>query len=198
MTQEEYNRLRAEYSKVLNTQIFEVRLDRLFAYLFNEKMMSAIEWMMSKVLDIDTKEVIGKVKVHNVKIPLLAPKERTKYLDLFVEYNDEKFIFELNNNFDGILIRNTIYGFNVSVSSYPINDRNMQEELKDTYYEEAHKVTVINLNWHSTKKLSKMIPGVVTYYIPYDEKKSYDHIYRVISVNLDYFEKISYNEVNNS
>ena len=202
MTQEEIKleleRAREEYYKLLNTPIFQVRLDKLFSYLFNESMISSVEWMISKVLDIDIKDVIGKVTIHNIKVPLLSPQERTKYLDVFVEYNDEKFIFELNNHFNGISIRNTIYGFNVSVSNYPVNDQEQQEKLKDTYYQETHKVTVINLNWHETKKLREKTPGVTTYYLPYDEENIDDHIYRVINVNLDCFEDLGYNESDNS
>ena len=188
MTQDEIKheleRAREEYFNLLNTPILQVRLDKLFSYLFNESMISSVEWMISKVLDVDIKEVTGKVTIHNIKVPLLSPQERTKYLDVFVEYNDEKFIFELNNNFNGILIRNTIYGFNVSVSNYPVNNQEMQEQLKDTYYQEAHKVTVINLNWHETKKLMKKTLGVATYYLPYDESNIEDHIYRVINSNF--------------
>ena len=209
MTQEEIEleleRVREEYYDHLNTQILQVRLDKLFSYLFNESMISSVEWMISKVLDVDIKEVIGKVTIHNIKVPLLSPQEKTKYLDVFVEYNDEKFIFELNNNFNGILIRNTIYGFNVSVNSYPVKDKKQQVEDKEQqeksetgYYDKAHKITVINLNWHATKELANKTPGVTTYYLPYDENNMEDHIYRVINVNLDYFEDLGYNEVDNS
>ena len=198
MTKEEIERIRAEYYKLLNTPILQVRLDKLFAYLFNESTISAIEWMLSKVLNVNINDIIGKVSVHNIRVPLIFPNEKTKYLDVFVEYNDEKFIFELNNNFSGISIKSTIYGFNVSVSNYPLDDKEQQEKSKTNYYDEAHKVTVINLNWHHTKELADSMPGVNTYYLPYDEKKSYDYIYKTINVNLDYFEKLSYNEIDNS
>ena len=187
------------YLNSLDTEIFEVRFDRLYAYLFNERQMKTLEWLMSKVLDIDIKEVIGKVIFHNTRTPLLTPKEKAKYLDVFLEYNDEKFLLELNNNFDGAYIRNIIYGFNVSVNNYPVIEKDEeQEKLRDNYFKEAHKVTVINLNWHRSKELSEKVPGVTIRYLPYNENNETDYIYKLVNVNLDYFKEISYNEVDNS
>ena len=41
-----------EYVRDFNTDIPQVRGDRLFWYLFNEAYISIIEWIMSKILKV--------------------------------------------------------------------------------------------------------------------------------------------------
>ena len=68
----EYELKKKEYKKILDTEIFEVRSDKLFAYLFNASDIKTLEWLISKVLDIDITEVLGKVTIQNIRI--LNPK----------------------------------------------------------------------------------------------------------------------------
>ena len=68
-----------EYKKSIDTQILQIRADRLFAFLINEREMKTIEWLMSKILDIKISEVEGKIIVKNSRIPIRNKKERRKF-----------------------------------------------------------------------------------------------------------------------
>ena len=64
--------------------------------------MNTFEWVVMHILDCKYEDIKGKVKFLNIRLERVNKKERSKYVDLVVEYNDEKIILELNNHFHGI------------------------------------------------------------------------------------------------
>ena len=93
-------------------EILQVRSDILFHDLFNENDMSLLEWTSSQILECDVSKVKGKVRVINIRLPRTNEKERSKYVDLVVEYENQKIIIELNNNYDGFYLRNVLHALN--------------------------------------------------------------------------------------
>ena len=91
------------------TEIIQVKYDILFHDLFNEEDISTLEWAASQILECEPSELKGKVSVKNVRLTRTNPKERNKYVDLIIEYKNEKIILELNNNYVGIYTRNQLY-----------------------------------------------------------------------------------------
>ncbi len=171
----------------MKTEILQVRSDILFHDLFNEKDIKAVEWVASQILECDVKELKGKVSVKNVRLTRTNKKERTKYVDLIVEYKNEKIVIELNNNYEGIYTRNLNYAFNTLLNFYNNNGCSYYE--RDAIF----KVILVNLNWYKNKNLE--IPGKKIHTIPYPDEKINDNILTIININLDYYEELSYDNV---
>ena len=168
-------------------EILQVRSDILFSNLFNEKDIKAVEWVASQILECDVKELKGKVSVKNVRLTRTNKKERTKYVDLIVEYEKQKIVIELNNNYEGIYTRNLNYAFNTLLNFYNNNGCSYYE--RDAIF----KVILVNLNWYKNKNLE--IPGKKIHTIPYPDEKIDDNILTIININLDYYEELSYDNV---
>ena len=171
----------------MKTEILQVRNDILFHDLFNEKDIKAVEWVASQILECDVKELKGKVSVKNVRLTRTNKKERTKYVDLIVEYENKKIVIELNNNYEGIYTRNLNYAFNTLLNFYNNNGCSYYE--RDAIF----KVILVNLNWYKNKNLE--IPGKKIHTIPYPDEKINDNILTIININLDYYEELSYDNV---
>ena len=171
----------------MQTEILQVRSDILFHDLFNEKDIKAVEWVASQILECDVKELKGKVSVKNVRLTRTNKKERTKYVDLIVEYEKQKIVIELNNNYEGIYTRNLNYAFNTLLNFYNNNGCSYYE--RDAIF----KVILVNLNWYKNKNLE--IPGKKIHTIPYPDEKIDDNILTIININLDYYEELSYDNV---
>ena len=171
----------------MQTEILQVRSDILFHDLFNEKDIKAVEWVASQILECDVKELKGKVSVKNVRLTRTNKKEITKYVDLIVEYKNEKIVIELNNNYEGIYTRNLNYAFNTLLNFYNNNGCSYYE--RDAIF----KVILVNLNWYKNKNLE--IPGKKIHTIPYPDEKINDNILTIININLDYYEELSYDNV---
>ena len=171
----------------MKTEILQVRSDILFHDLFNEKDIKAVEWVASQILECDVKELKGKVSVKNVRLTRTNKKERTKYVDLIVEYEKQKIVIELNNNYEGIYTRNLNYAFNTLLNFYNNNGCSYYE--RDAIF----KVILVNLNWYKNKNLE--IPGKKIHTIPYPDEKIDDNILTIININLDYYEELSYDNV---
>ena len=171
----------------MKTEILQVRNDILFHDLFNEKDIKAVEWVASQILECDVKELKGKVSVKNVRLTRTNKKERTKYVDLIVEYEKQKIVIELNNNYEGIYTRNLNYAFNTLLNFYNNNGCSYYE--RDAIF----KVILVNLNWYKNKNLE--IPGKKIHTIPYPDEKINDNILTIININLDYYEELSYDNV---
>ena len=180
-------------------EILQVRSDILFHDLFNENDMSLLEWTASQILECDVSKVKGKVKVINIRLPRTNEKERSKYVDLVVEYENQKIIIELNNNYDGFYLRNVLYALNGLSNYYNIDNA--------TYYgfipENIYKTILVNLNWYRNKGISEKVPSkkVIFYEYPlddvYKERYKMDYLMKIININLDYYAKIGYDNLEN-
>ena len=180
-------------------EILQVRSDILFHDLFNENDMSLLEWTASQILECDVSKVKGKVRVINIRLPRTNEKERSKYVDLVVEYENQKIIIELNNNYDGFYLRNVLYALNGLSNYYNIDNA--------TYYgfipENIYKTILVNLNWYRNKGISEKVPSkkVIFYEYPlddvYKERYKMDYLMKIININLDYYAKIGYDNLEN-
>ena len=180
-------------------EILQVRSDILFHDLFNENDMSLLEWTASQILECDVSKVKGKVKVVNIRLPRTNEKERSKYVDLVVEYENQKIIIELNNNYDGFYLRNVLYALNGLSNYYNIDNA--------TYYgfipENIYKTILVNLNWYRNKGISEKVPSkkVIFYEYPlddvYKERYKMDYLMKIININLDYYAKLGYDNLEN-
>ena len=180
-------------------EILQVRSDILFHDLFNENDMSLLEWTASQILECDVSKVKGKVKVVNIRLPRTNEKERSKYVDLVVEYENQKIIIELNNNYDGFYLRNVLYSLNGLSNYYNIDNA--------TYYgfipENIYKTILVNLNWYKYESISKKVSSkkVIFYEYPlddiYKERYKMDYLMKIININLDYYAKLGYDNLEN-
>ena len=178
--------------KLITTELMQVKADLLFHDLICQEDKRIIEWIIMHVLGCRYRDVHNKVKVGNVRLTRIDDKERSKYIDLMLEYNNYRVIFELNNSFRGIYTRNNIYAGTVLINNYKLND---DKELHDDYYQKVVKIILINLNWHATELLKGSIPSKKEFNIPYNELNDKDYLVKIININLDYYDKICYDDV---
>lgn len=106
--------------KLKENEVLQVRSDTLMHDLINEKEMDTIEWLVMQILDCSYEDIHGNVIVNNIRLPRTNRKERNKYVDLVVTYNQEKVIVELNQHFDGVYVRNFLFGMNQLLNNYSL------------------------------------------------------------------------------
>lgn len=169
-------------------RILQVRSDTLFHDLFNENDMITLEWVVSKILDCDYEKIKGRVKIHDTRLTRVNKYEKKKYVDLIVEYETEKIIIELNNNFQGLYTRNILYATNVLLNNYKL------EKEDYDYYKKIVRVLLVNLNWYSKNKGMK-VEGKKIYEIPYTDLERGGYLLKIINVNLDYYKNLCYDKV---
>ena len=180
-------------------EILQVRSDILFHDLFNENDMSLLEWTASQILECDVSKVKGKVRVINIRLPRTNEKERSKYVDLVVVYENQKIIIELNNNYDGFYLRNVLYALNGLSNYYNIDNATYYELASENIY----KTILVNLNWYRNKGISEKVPSkkVIFYEYPlddvYKERYKMDYLMKIININLDYYAKLGYDNLEN-
>ena len=188
-----------EYVRDFNTDIPQIRGDRLFWYLFNEAYLPIIEWIISKVLKVPIAEVRkNKVRIPNARLPLLHKKDKGKYTDLLVEYKGDKYLFELNNRFNGIGTRFLVYGANEIVGNHIMKGQTIEDALNlkdEVTFENPSRITIYNLDWHSSKKKAKKLKPKSKSFLDYNEYNPEDKLVTNYYINLDYYENLSYNEV---
>ena len=178
-------------------EILQVRSDKLFHDLFCKEDMNALEWAIMQILDLEYQDVHGKLSVDNIRLTRVNKKERNKYLDLILELDDEKILIELNNNFDGMYIRNFLYASNVLLNNYKSVDVNAKKlNEMDSYYKRVTRVLLINLNWYKDKKYIN-IPDKTIYEIPYSDFET-GYLLKIINVNLEKFTKLCYDKTKKS
>ena len=191
--------LLSEYERDFNTEIPQVRGDRFFWYLFNEAYIPIIEWIISKLLKLPIEEVRkNKVEVVNARLPLLHKKDKGKYTDLLIKYKKDKYLFELNNRFNGIGTRFLIYGSNQIVTDYINGNKTLEDDLgliDKVTYENPSRIYIYNLNWHLNKEKAKELKPINESNLNYNESNLNDKLVTNYYINLDYYENLSYNEV---
>jgi len=180
--------------KLKEGEVLQVKSDTLMHDLLNSSDMNAIEWVVMQILECSYEEIHGKVSVGNIRLTRTNKKEKNKYLDLIVEYKDEKIILELNNNYSGFYTRNILYATNVLLNNYQISD---ERSISD-YYQKIVRVILVNLNWFKSKTNGKTIRGKQIYSIPYSDLEPDGYLLKIINVNLDYFDKLCYDDVSES
>ena len=172
--------------KLKENEVLQVRSDTLMHDLINEKEMDTIEWLVMQILDCSYADIHGNVTVNNIRLPRTNRKERNKYVDLVVTYNQEKVIVELNQHFDGVYVRNFLFGMNQLLNNYSLGSGN--------YYKEITRVIVVNLNWYDGNIGMKIVPKKI-YEIPYSDDEGDGYLFKMINVNLDYYSKVCYDKL---
>ena len=165
---DEYLELFQKFSQAFNTSILQVRSDNLFNYLFNRRNKFNLEWMMSKILDIDYLDIKGKIKVLNLKNS-----------NLLIEYDGIKYLFKVNNYFRENMKSNT--------NTSDIFDINMNKN-------EVQKIVIINLNWYYYENDYKNIDELL---MPLKEEMGFRYLLKIVNINLDYYANIEYNKLTN-
>ncbi len=172
--------------------MLQVKSDRLFHDLFNENDMNTLEWVVMQILECSYEEIHGQVQVNNVRLVNTYQQERGKYVDLVVDYRGEKIIIEMNNNYVGNYMKNLLYAFNVIGNYYNVGAGTIDFSKKRA------KAILVNLNWHSTKELANNAPKKEEIILPYTEetlRKEKDFLLKIINVNLDFYYRLDYNEI---
>ena len=102
-----------EEIKKNNNKLLAIKIDRVFKDMFNESQMDTLEWTVMQILNAKYEDIHGNVKVENACLVNTYPEERNKTVDLLVNYNGDKILIELNNNYCGNYMRNLLYAFNI-------------------------------------------------------------------------------------
>ena len=180
--------------KIINNkklELLQIKSDRVFHDLFNEQEINTIEWVVMQILGCRHEDIKGRVRVGNVRLTNTNVKERSKYVDLIIEYQDERIIMELNNNFDGNYTRNLLYAFNTILNNYNLNDDYLLNYRE--LYKKVIRVVLVNLNWF---KKNVDIKGKEIVSLKYPDYEMDGNILEIINVNLDYYEGECYNKDN--
>ena len=145
--------------------------------------MDTLEWTVMQILECHYEDIHGNVKVLNTRRPIVLRKDKTKYIDLLVSYKNETIILELNQNFQGNYTRNLMYAFTQVLNNYGRDDL--------TYYQKITRVVLVNLNWHKEKQDKERV-GKEIIELPYPNSSVDGYILKIINVNLDYYDRICY------
>ena len=165
-------------------EVLEVKSDRLFHDLFNEHEMNTIEWTVMMILNKTYEEIHGNVMVGNIRLTNMSKDDKQKFVDLIVNLKDKKIIIELNNNYEGSYLRNTLYAMNIINNSYIDNG---------SYYDGKIQGILVNLNWYKSKKHNYGRKEII-YDYPKDGEEKKDYLLKIININLDYYSNKCYNE----
>lgn len=181
--------------RIIETKVkdlLEVRYDRLFHDLFNENEMDTIEWSVMQILNAKYEDIHKKVTVQNIRLPNTYKEEKGKYVDLIVDFKGEKIIIELNNYFLGNYMKNLLYAFNIITNHYNVGSDN------NDFYNKRVKVILVNLNWFSTTKMANQVSPKEENILLYPESihKEDNFLLKIININLVFYKKLCYNEVN--
>ena len=171
-------------------ELLELKFDRLFHDMFNEHEMDTIEWLVSKILDCSIKDIHGNVRVGNIRLTNKSRDDKQKFVDLVVYYKNMINVIELNNEFTGNYLRNTLYILNVINNSYIEGGRYTERDQNGNELRKIRGI-LVNLNWPNNKKAKPK----EEYYYPYPivgEEKD-DYLLKIVNINLDYYKKESYN-----
>ena len=167
-------------------EILQVKYDRLFHDLINEKEMDTVEWIVMKLLDRPYHEVHGNVIVGNNHLVNSSIDNKQKFVDLIVYFKDTINVIELNNNASGSYIRNVLYAINAINNSYIEGN---------SYYNRKVRGILVNLNWYSTKGLldTPDKTELIYEYPNYDKISKEDYLLKIININLEKYANRCYN-----
>ena len=178
--------------------IYPIKSDLLFHDLINRDNIVFIKWIVTQVLNIPIKEVHGKCQIVNTRIPRINNKDRIKYVDTIIKYQEYEIILELNRNFRGSFIRNIVYGMTRIVGFYKRYKSKNKNDYQKHYYKDKLKVIVVNLNWYPEDKKNIKTPlKRINKVFGFDDVKK-GIFFKVINITLDKYANMPYNEVKKS
>ena len=206
---ENIEQLVIDNSDLENNEILQIRDDRLFHDLFNRNEIATIEWVAATILKCPIEKIKGKVYTNSERLPGIRATERKKYVDLLIWYNDEFILIELNNNYSGNPMKNLMYANNLLSSYYDLeidedktniaNNKIVYKKSKKVYIKPIRGI-LVNLNWYppTATKRKREIPGkiVTDWNYPIDSSPEFQgYCLRILSVNLDYYANLCYDNV---
>ena len=175
--------------KEKENKLLLIKNDQVFKDMFNENQMDTLEWMVMKILNAKYEDIHGKVKVENACLVNTYPEERNKTVDLLVNYNGDKILIELNNNYCGNYMRNLLYAFNIVLNHY--NAGTKPREIVSN----RCKVILVNLNWYPKNYNYKKVVHKEEILMPYPEDNTKDFVIKTININLDFYKEFCYDEI---
>jgi len=182
-------------------EILPVKSDVVYHDLINQDNIKIVEWIVAQILDISYEEVKGKCLVKDSRTTRASNSDKIKYVDTIIGYKEYEIILELNRNFTGSLIRNINYGLTRIVNfykkyKYSGKSKKIKKNIKrKNNYKELIRVIVVNLNWlpETRKKIPKYHKNVDEVYAYFDKNRGI--LFKVISVMLDKYANMPYNEI---
>jgi len=167
--------------------IYEVKYDDYFHDLINEENIDIVEWIVIHYLNLSYEEVHGNCRVKNIRLLRVNKKDRNRYVDLMITYKNNILVFELNNNFKGVLIRNIVYGMTKIINSY--------KYTKNNYYKNKIRLSVINLNWYNERNKKEKIPLIKRDIVFGHDDEEKGIFFEVVNINLDKYATLEYNKI---
>ncbi len=181
-------------------EIIQVKDDVFFHDLFNDKDIEVVEWLVATSLKLDYNKVHNNLVISNIRLTRVRKGERNKYVDMLIFLEDQFVLIELNRNYSGNPIRNTIYLVSILAGLY---DKEFQKKVEKydyrKIYDQKPKGTLLNLNWYpedSSKRHETEYKVETPCCFPPDSADKYLGEYlKTISINLDVLSKKCYNEI---
>jgi len=175
-------------TKENNQKILQVRYDKLFHDLFNKENISTIEWTAMQILECKYEDIKGNVSVIDSRLTRINKDERNKYVDLLIQYKNEKIIIELNQNFDGNYLRNVLFATNTILNNY---------SMEGFDYKKVSRCILVNLNWYpkTHTKIKRETPGKEVTIWDYPSRKISGYLLKIININLDYYDNLCYDKL---
>lgn len=170
-----------------NKKILQVRNYTLFCDLFND--ITTLEWIVSKILDCKYEDVKGRASVNKIKLKRFNKQDINKYLDLIVEFEKETILIIINNNFNKFSMNDLLYVSNAYLDNYV-------EPKSIDFYKKIVRIVSVNLNWSNNTE--EKINSKYIYDIPNLDHKELGYFWKIININLNYYKKLCYQEVDNS
>lgn len=176
-------------------EIIPIKNDIIFHDVINADDMDTIEWIVMQILGCNYEEIHGKVTVQNIRLTRNRKRERSKYVDLKLEYNSEIIIIELNCNYSFDPIRNLQYILSALGKSYDFP--NEKQTSKGPYSKPVRGI-LVNLDWYpmGANNRKTTTPGKDITLWNYPKYSKYDGYYlKIIDINLDFYSTLKYNSI---
>ena len=160
------------------TELLQVKYDDLFHQLFNENEIQTLEWVVMQILGCKFDDIKGKVVVKkNSKIKDI----KKKYVDLVINYKNERVMIKLNFGHDENYPKTLGIFFKEILSFYASDDFD---------YTKIIRAILINLNW-----FFEDVPSKQECEIAYPDWCIKGNILKTINVNLSAYDKLCYNQI---
>ena len=179
-----------EEQEIKEKKLLLIKNDRVFKDMFNETQMDTLEWAVMQILNAKYEDIHDKVKVQNASLVNSYKEERSKTVDLLVDYKGDDILIELNNNYCGNYMRNLLYAFNIILKHY-----NMGTSQTDIVKKRC-KVILVNLNWYPVGVNYKKVCHKQIHTLPYPEDNTKDFVIKAININLDIYKDFCYDKIN--
>ena len=169
-----------------NTKIIPLTYDFMFKALFgNPKNIKILTRFLSDYFNIEYSALEGRVKILNNELIKNNKNEKKKSVDIIVELDDNEIInieMNANNNYPGLIERNTAYICKIFEEQYTKNDD----------YKETKKCIQINFNTFSITEEKRK--RVIYQLIDNEKHELLTEKLEIHHIDIEYINKMCYNE----